>query len=90
MKLWDKSRELSTDSLIENFTVGNDNVLDEKYFLVHDIKATIAHASALERAGVYTESEYKQVASALYKLESKVHRGLIQVPVSDEDGGHFL
>jgi len=86
MKLWDKNNDQATDSVIESFTVGNDNVLDEKYFLVYDIKATIAHASALKRAGIYSESEYNKVAYVLHRLESKASRGLIQVPVSDEDG----
>jgi argininosuccinate lyase len=44
-KIWQTSTPL--DTLIENFTVGNDYLID-KVFVPYDIRASIAHAEMLE------------------------------------------
>ena len=44
MKLWDKG--YNVDQQIEQFTVGNDRILDVK-LAPYDVKASIAHAQML-------------------------------------------
>ena len=83
MKLWDKGT--SVNSVMETFTVGSDNELDCNYFFPFDIRGTKAHAKALCRAGVLTESELVLVLDELTALNSKWKSGEVTVPVSDED-----
>ncbi len=84
MKLWSKG-EHSINSFMETFTVGNDNILDEKYFIKYDIDATIAHAKALCQAGIYTEDELSLVIEKLLLLKQEANNGKLKVRMSDED-----
>ena len=56
MKLWDKG--YNVDQQIEQFTVGNDRILDVK-LAPYDVKASIAHAQMLAKVGLITSEEAK-------------------------------
>ena len=54
MKLWQK--DYSLDKLIEDFTVGNDYILDQK-LVKYDCIASMAHAKMLGKIGLLTSDE---------------------------------
>lgn len=66
-KLWQSTATGSLHPLVESYTVGDDQVLDQ-HLLGHDITATKAHAHMLEKIGVLTSDEYQQLAAALDEL----------------------
>ena len=62
MKLWDKG--YNVDQQIEQFTVGNDRILDVK-LAPYDVKASIAHAQMLAKVGLITLEEGEALVAAL-------------------------
>lgn len=77
-KLWQKNYTL--DSLIEEFTVGNDYVLDRD-LVVADCLASIAHARMLEKIGLLSSDERIALESELRKIAEKGR----EFPISRED-----
>lgn len=65
MKLWQKS--YNVDENIENFTVGNDYLLDQA-LVKYDCIASIAHARMLAKIKVLTESECNSLVIALNEI----------------------
>ncbi|RKV93696.1 MAG: argininosuccinate lyase, partial [Candidatus Saccharimonas sp.] len=55
-KLWQSTATGSLHPLVEAYTVGDDQVLDQ-HLLGHDITATKAHAHMLKKIGVLTSDE---------------------------------
>jgi argininosuccinate lyase len=82
MKLWEKG--YSPDSTIEKFTVGNDYILDLE-LLPYDIKASKAHASVLENAGVISPDEKEKLTAELDNILALSESGKFIIDVSDED-----
>ena len=72
-KLWQSTATGSLHPLVEAYTVGDDQVLDQ-HLLGHDITATKAHAHMLEKIGVLTSDEYQQLAVALDELLNRKTR----------------
>ncbi len=64
-KLWQK--EYSLDSLMEQFTVGNDYLIDQELVL-SDCIASMAHARGLREIGILSADE-----------ESHLHQGLVDI-----------
>ena len=62
MKLWDKG--YNVDQQIEQFTVGNDRILDVK-LAPYDVKASIAHAQMLAKVELITSEEGEALVAAL-------------------------
>ncbi len=56
-KLWQKGSLSDDAEVFCRFTTGNDYQLDHSYFLEHDLRATVAWAQALEKAGIYDNQE---------------------------------
>jgi len=83
MTLWDKG--IATNKNISVFTVGDDTILDLK-LLVHDCKASAAHAKALEKAGILTKSECGQLVTELAKIAKQAKNGKFQIRPTQEDG----
>ncbi len=51
----------------------------------HDIRASIAHAHGLVRAGVLTESEAAEIAEGLREIEAEISAGTFEFSVDLED-----
>lgn len=83
MKLWQKDNS-KLDSLIENYTVGDDYVLDNE-LMPYDIKASLAHAKGLQEINILSEEELKLIESALAELQIDWQTGKIQITIADED-----
>ena len=55
-KLWEKGYRI--DSSIEDFTVGEDYILDKK-LVKADVLGSIAHAKMLAKIGILSEQEFR-------------------------------
>ena len=82
MKLWDKG--FSIDKKIEEFTVGNDRVID-LHIAKYDIKASIAHAEMLNSIGILTDSEFKALQKELNNLLDEANNHTLTIEDSFED-----
>ena len=55
-KLW-KKNNVKLNSIVEKYTVGKDNLIDQNYFFPYDIEGTSAHIKALELSGQISNIE---------------------------------
>ncbi|PIN69304.1 argininosuccinate lyase [Candidatus Woesearchaeota archaeon CG11_big_fil_rev_8_21_14_0_20_43_8] len=83
MKLWDKDG-VGVNELIEDFTVGDDYLLDIG-LIPYDVKCSIAHAAMLNKAGIISDGESEAIESAFKKLLCKYDNGDFVIKKSDED-----
>ncbi|MEO9872064.1 argininosuccinate lyase [Ekhidna sp.] len=68
-KIWSKQegQENESSSWLEEFTVGNDYLLDQ-HLLPYDIRGSLAHARGLLKINVLSKEEFDAIESALEKL----------------------
>lgn len=83
-KIWDKSKKATLHPAVEKYTVGTDPVFDME-FLPFEIAADRAHAKTLQKAGILTTKELKQLLGGLEALEKDFSAGKIGIKTSDED-----
>jgi len=83
-KLWEKKKS-KINKVVESFTVGDDNILDQDYFFKYDIIASSAHVSALERANIFTALETDLLKTELQNLKRKWLMGNVVIKITDED-----
>jgi len=81
-KLWQK--EYTLDVLIEEFTVGNDYILDQE-IVSADCTATCAHVRQLARIGIMSEEDAEAVKNALKEIISLHKDGKFLIRREDED-----
>ena len=81
-KLWDKGYSL--DSLIEEFTVGNDYFLDLR-LAEFDCLGSMAHAEMLVSAGLLSEAEGAQLRKGLREILAEIDAGAFTISREDED-----
>jgi len=82
MKIWDKGYSL--DNEVEDFTVGDDHVVDMD-LIVYDCIASKAHAQMLNSIGILDDGEVKSLAGALDEIISLVKKGEFEISKQDED-----
>lgn len=82
MKLWEKGTQVN--ELIEKFTVGRDREMD-MYLAGSDVLGTIAHCIMLEKVGLLTSDELKQIRSALSGIYRQVLLGNFVIEPESED-----
>jgi argininosuccinate lyase len=83
MKLWDKKGQ-STSKIIEQFTVGNDRVLDLE-IAGYDLQASKAHAQMLNHVGLLSDDEWAQIKRELNRLAEQVEEGTFTIEEEFED-----
>jgi len=84
-KLWHKGTDKQPSiEEVEAFTVGNDPQID-RLLLVDDCWASIAHAMALQKAGILTDEEFSQLRKALLGIIERHETSGITVERSQED-----
>lgn len=83
-KIWQSASTAELHPLVEKYTVGNDHILDA-HLLPFDIEASIAHARAIHKAGILTESELAQLIEGLSEILDLFRRGEFSIEQSDED-----
>ena len=82
MKLWEKG--ISTEKLIEEFTVGNDRELDI-HLAKYDLQASIAHAQMLEKVALLSSDECTQIVNCLNEMLVEVQEGSFTIEENFED-----
>ena len=82
MKLWNKGFE--PDKAIEEYTVGNDRVLDLR-LARYDIEGSMAHIKMLETIGLLEKSELEQLLIALTELLEEAKKGNFVIEEGVED-----
>ena len=82
MKLWKKGFE--PDKAIEEYTVGNDRVLDLR-LAQYDIEGSMAHIKMLETIGLLEKSELEQLLAALAELLEEAKKGNFVIEEGVED-----
>ncbi len=81
-KLWEKG--ISVNKEIEEFTIGNDQELDQS-LAPYDIMGTLAHAAMLRSIGILSDTEHKDLNGALLNIYSKVKQGKFSIEPGVED-----
>ncbi len=81
-KLWQKNYQL--DQLVEQFTVGNDPILD-KQLIMYDCIGSIAHAHMLMGIGILTKEEYLQLKKNLKDIIKQAEQKQFFIKQEDED-----
>jgi argininosuccinate lyase len=81
-KLWHKAVDL--DGEIEQYTVGNDYVLDME-LVEADVLGSVAHAKMLAAIGILTEEEFGRLKEALKEVLGLWNRGDFCIEPSQED-----
>ena len=82
MKLWDKG--YSTDSFVEEFTVGRDRELD--LFLAEaDVLGNMAHMKMLNSIGLISDADCKLLEQGLREIYAKVQSGEFVIEEGVED-----
>ncbi len=81
-KLWQK--DYSLDSLMEEFTVSNDYVLDQQ-LVIADCLASIAHARGLQHIGILTEEELSNLEKGLQRVIELRQKDDFPITIADED-----
>ena len=79
VKIWDKGLEV--DKRVEEFTVGNDFLIDMK-LIKYDCKASIIHAKMLRKIGVLSKIELKKIINVLNEI---INSNDLTIKINDED-----
>jgi len=82
-KLWSKGYEL--DALMEEFTVGEDYILDRR-LVPSDVLGSMAHAAMLKEVGLLKPSEAESLHKGLLTILEEHENGNFRISKSDEDG----
>lgn len=82
-KLWQKN-DTKLNSLIEQYTVGDDYIFDNE-LMVFDIQASLAHAKGLKEINILSDTELSSIESTLMQLQKESLAGEVKVTINDED-----
>lgn len=82
MKLWDKGYTI--ENAVEEFTVGNDRVLDNM-LAKYDIQGTLAHIQMLHEINILSADELNDLTGELNLLLETVASGNFSIPRGFED-----
>ena len=80
--LWSKGTQ-ATD-LVEDFTVGNDRILDMR-LAKYDVQGSMAHIRMLESIGLLTEEELKTLTAGLEQILQEIEAGTFILEDDVED-----
>ena len=80
--LWSKGTQ-ATD-LVEDFTVGNDRILDMR-LAKYDVQGSMAHIKMLESIGLLTSEELETLTSGLQQIMTEIQAGTFQLEDDVED-----
>ena len=81
MKLWNES---NLNKEIEDFTVGEDYILDQK-LVQYDCLASIAHAKMLGKIGILKKKEVKKLVKELDNIIELDRKGKFKIKKEQED-----
>ncbi len=81
MKLWNKYK---LNGEIENFTVGEDYILDQK-LVEYDCIGSVAHAKMLAKIGILNQQELKKIIKELNNIIELHKKGKFKILKEEED-----
>lgn len=82
MKLWDKG--YNVHNIVDKFTVGKDRILDLE-LAKYDVLGNKAHAKMLQKIGILSKKELKQLLEALTEIEQQIHDNQFTIEENFED-----
>jgi argininosuccinate lyase len=82
MKLWDK--DIETDKIIEDFTIGEDRDLDIS-LAKYDVLGSLAHIRMLNAINLINDEEYQQLSVALKSLMKEIETNEFEIEDGVED-----
>ena len=82
MKLWDKN--IQTDQLIEQFTIGKDREMD-LLLAQYDVLGSLAHITMLEQVGLITAEELRELYAELLKIYEMIEKHEFVIEEGTED-----
>lgn len=82
MKLWAKGYTL--DKLVEQFSVGDDYILDQQ-LVAYDCIASLAHAAVLKNINILSSNELNNVHKKLLEIHERLEQGDFAIAPEDED-----
>lgn len=80
--LWSKGKEAT--AMVEEFTVGNDRILDLR-LAGYDVKGSLAHIKMLESIGLLTSDELERLTAGLEAILAEINEGRFNLEDSVED-----
>lgn len=86
-KLWQKGYDLNR--LVEQFTVGNDHLLDVR-LLAADAIASIAHSRMLASVGILSSDDQQALEQELRLIAREAVRGTLAIRRDQEDSHTFI
>ena len=81
-KLWDKGFE--PDTMIEEYTVGQDRELDLR-LARYGVEGSLAHIAMLEKIGLLTADELRQLTDGLHEIAAEIEAGRFEIEPDTED-----
>ncbi len=81
-KLWSGRFAEDTDRLVEEF---NASISFDSRLFRHDIQGSMAHAAALEKAGILSRKELKRITEGLKAVEKEISEGRFAFTPEMED-----
>ena len=81
-RLWDKGEPL--DGRVLRYTAGEDHLLDAR-LVPYDVRASIAHAEMLHRAGLLSAEDFATIREGLTRLAESHAAGEWRIELADED-----
>lgn len=81
-KLWDKGFE--PDTMIEEYTVGQDRELDLR-LARYDVEGSLAHIAMLENIGLLTADELRRLTDGLHEIAAEIEAGHFEIEPDTED-----
>lgn len=81
-KLWDKGFE--PDTMIEEYTVGQDRELDLR-LARYDVEGSLAHITMLEKIGLLTADELRRLTDGLHEIAAEIEAGRFKIEPDTED-----
>ena len=81
-KLWDKGFE--PDTMIEEYTVGQDRELDLR-LARYDVEGSLAHIAMLEKIGLLTADELRRLTDGLHGIAAEIEAGRFEIEPDTED-----
>lgn len=81
-KLWDKGFE--PDTMIEEYTVGQDRNLDLR-LARYDVEGSLAHIAMLEKIGLLTADELRRLTDGLHGIAAEIEAGRFEIEPDTED-----
>jgi len=75
-------RALGSSKLLDEF---NSSLMFDKELYEEDIKGSLAHAAMLNKQGILTDQELKDITQGLSKIKELIEEGKFDYNISDED-----